>query len=76
MPADQIVQRESLLGGDAQEASAHVPVKADPQGFAVALLLGDEDLVFDSPLLAYLYPGRFAEIKNSNQLPLPAGFKR
>ena len=36
----------------------------------------DEDLVYDSPLLAYLYPGRFAEISDSNQLPLPAGFKR
>lgn len=36
----------------------------------------DEDLVYTSPLLAYLYPGRFAEIKNSNKLPFPAGFKR
>lgn len=36
----------------------------------------DEDLIFNSPLLAYLYPGRFAEIKASNQLPFPAGFKR
>jgi len=36
----------------------------------------DEDLVFSSPLLAYLYPGRFAEIANSNKLPFPAGFKR
>ena len=36
----------------------------------------DEDLIFASPLLAYLYPGRFAEIADSNQLPLPAGFKR
>jgi flavin reductase (DIM6/NTAB) family NADH-FMN oxidoreductase RutF len=36
----------------------------------------DEDLIYNSPLLAYLYPGRFAEIKSSNQLPFPAGFKR
>ena len=36
----------------------------------------DEDLVYNSPLLAYLYPGRFSEISNSNQLPFPAGFKR
>jgi len=36
----------------------------------------DEDLVFASPLLAYLYPGRFAEIASSAQLPFPAGFKR
>lgn len=38
--------------------------------------LDDQDLVLNSPLLAYLYPGRFAEISNSNQLPFPAGFKR
>jgi len=36
----------------------------------------DEDLVFNAPLLAYLYPGRFAEISSSTQLPFPAGFKR
>jgi flavin reductase (DIM6/NTAB) family NADH-FMN oxidoreductase RutF len=36
----------------------------------------DEDLIYACPLLAYLYPGRFAEIKASNQLPFPAGFKR
>ena len=36
----------------------------------------DQDLVHDSPLMAYLYPGRFAAISASCQLPLPAGFKR
>jgi len=36
----------------------------------------DEDLVYAAPLLAYLYPGRFAEIASSNKLPFPAGFKR
>lgn len=36
----------------------------------------DGDLVYSAPLLAYLYPGRFAEITNSNKLPFPAGFKR
>lgn len=36
----------------------------------------DEDLIYNSPLLAYLYPGRFTEISDSNQLPFPAGFKR
>jgi flavin reductase (DIM6/NTAB) family NADH-FMN oxidoreductase RutF len=36
----------------------------------------DEDLLFKAPLLAYLYPGRFAEIARTNQLPFPAGFKR
>jgi flavin reductase (DIM6/NTAB) family NADH-FMN oxidoreductase RutF len=38
--------------------------------------LDDEDLVFNTPVLAYLYPGRFAEISDSTQLPFPAGFKR
>ncbi len=38
--------------------------------------LDDEDLVFKAPLLAYLYPGRFAEISNSTKMPFPAGFKR
>ncbi len=36
----------------------------------------DEDLVYNTPLLAYLYPGRFAEIRASNKMPFPAGFKR
>jgi len=36
----------------------------------------DEDLVYNAPLLAYLYPGRFSEIHDSTQLPFPAGFKR
>jgi flavin reductase (DIM6/NTAB) family NADH-FMN oxidoreductase RutF len=36
----------------------------------------DEDLVYASPLLAYLYPGRFAEIASTTKLPFPAGFKR
>lgn len=36
----------------------------------------DADLILNAPLLAYLYPGRFAEIGNSTQLPFPAGFKR
>ena len=36
----------------------------------------DADLILNTPLLAYLYPGRFAEISSSTQLPFPAGFKR
>lgn len=34
------------------------------------------DLLLDSPLLAYLYPDRFAEISDTRKMPLPAGFKR
>jgi flavin reductase (DIM6/NTAB) family NADH-FMN oxidoreductase RutF len=36
----------------------------------------DQDLIAHAPLLAYLYPGRFAEISNSRKLPFPAGFRR
>lgn len=36
----------------------------------------DEDLIFNTPMLTYLYPGRFAEIASTNKLPFPAGFKR
>lgn len=36
----------------------------------------DQDLLHDTPLLAYLYPDRFAEISATNKLPFPAGFKR
>lgn len=35
-----------------------------------------QDLIANAPLLAYLYPDRFAEISSSNKLPFPAGFKR
>ena len=36
----------------------------------------DQDLIRRTPLISYLYPGRFAEISASQQLPFPAGFKR
>jgi flavin reductase (DIM6/NTAB) family NADH-FMN oxidoreductase RutF len=36
----------------------------------------DQDVIYRTPLMSYLYPGRFAEISDSQQLPFPAGFKR
>ncbi len=36
----------------------------------------DGDLLMASPLLAYLYPDRFAEIAKTTKLPFPAGYKR
>ena len=36
----------------------------------------DQDLLERHPLLAYLHPGRFAEISDTRTLPFPAGFKR
>jgi flavin reductase (DIM6/NTAB) family NADH-FMN oxidoreductase RutF len=44
-----------------------------------ALRLADEDdadLIQQAPLLAYLSPGRFANIKESYAFPFPADFKR
>ena len=36
----------------------------------------DQHLLQQAPLLAYLHPGRFAEISNTQTLPFPKGFKR
>jgi flavin reductase (DIM6/NTAB) family NADH-FMN oxidoreductase RutF len=36
----------------------------------------DADVVHELPLLAYLNPGRFARIDDSNAFPLPADFRR
>jgi len=38
--------------------------------------LDDQELVHDSPLLAYLAPGRFATIERSNAFPFPAHMKK
>ena len=35
----------------------------------------DQQRLQQAPLLAYLYPGRFAEISNTYTLPFPKGFK-
>ncbi len=36
----------------------------------------DRDLLLKAPLLAYLYPGRYAKIDRSNSFPFHAGFKQ
>lgn len=36
----------------------------------------DQELIHDAPLMAYLYPGRFASIDRTFSFPFPAGFKR
>ncbi|PTN11813.1 flavin reductase family protein [Nitrosomonas aestuarii] len=36
----------------------------------------DQELIHASPLLAYLYPGRFAKIEQSFSFPFPKGFSR
>ena len=38
--------------------------------------IDDQEIVHDSPLFAYLAPGRFAEISRSNAFPFPADMKK
>jgi hypothetical protein len=38
--------------------------------------LDDSDQIFTAPLLAYLSPGRFAEIRQTRAFPFPKGFSR
>ena len=36
----------------------------------------DQELIFNNPLLSYLHPGRFAEIKETMAFPFPKGMKK
>ncbi len=36
----------------------------------------DQEVIFNRPLLSYLHPGRFAEIKQSLAFPFPKGMKK
>jgi flavin reductase (DIM6/NTAB) family NADH-FMN oxidoreductase RutF len=36
----------------------------------------DQVLIHDAPLMAYLHPGRFTEISQSNSFPFPAGMEK
>ncbi len=36
----------------------------------------DQELIRKAPLFAYLYPGRFASIGDTNAFPMPSGMKR
>ncbi|MDH5309362.1 MAG: flavin reductase [Gammaproteobacteria bacterium] len=38
--------------------------------------LDDQELIHDSPILAYLAPGRFARIDRSNKFPFPLDMKK
>lgn len=44
---------------------------ADPD-YVRSSELDDQEMIHDSPLLAYLTPGRFASIEKSNAFPFPA----
>ena len=47
---------------------------AEP-GFLRSSELDDQELVHESPLFAYLAPGRFASVDTSNSFPFPADMK-
>jgi hypothetical protein len=38
--------------------------------------LDAQEMIAHSPMLAYLHPGRFAEIVQTNAFPYHVGFKR
>jgi hypothetical protein len=59
--------RNSLITGNIIAATAE-------EGALRAEDLDESDLIFSAPLLAYLSPGRFAEIKHTHAFPFPKGF--
>ena len=48
---------------------------ADPE-FVRSSELDDQEVIHESPLLAYLAPGRFATIDRSNAFPFPADMRK
>ncbi|MFW6083614.1 MAG: flavin reductase [Gemmatimonadota bacterium] len=64
------------FGGDAELVTGRI-VAARAHRDAIRVTEGDEQrLLRDSPLLAYLNPGRFASVSDSHPFPFPAGFLR
>jgi flavin reductase (DIM6/NTAB) family NADH-FMN oxidoreductase RutF len=59
----------SLLIGDVVAAAAHEDALRGQDR-------DEADLIFQFPLLAYLSPGRLAEIRQSTAFPFPEGFSR
>lgn len=59
----------SLIIGKVVAAAAHEDALRKQE-------IDDSDQIFQFPLLAYLHPGRIAEIRQSTAFPLPEGFSR
>jgi len=59
----------SLIIGKVVTAAAHEDALRNQE-------IDESDQIFQFPLLAYLHPGRIAEIRESTAFPLPAGFSR
>jgi flavin reductase (DIM6/NTAB) family NADH-FMN oxidoreductase RutF len=61
--------RNSLIAGRIVAAHVHVDALRSAER-------DDHQLIGKSPLLVYLYPGRFARITQSYSFPFPAGFRK
>ena len=59
----------SLIAGRIIAAHVNPDVLRDPDR-------DDQEVVYDSPLLAYVSPGRYAKIDRSFSFPFPDGFRR
>jgi hypothetical protein len=59
----------SLMIGNVVAAAAH-------EDALRAQERDEADQIFQSPLLAYVSPGRFAEIRQTTAFPFPTGFSR
>jgi hypothetical protein len=59
----------SLIIGRVVAATAHEDALRDDQR-------EESDQIYQNPLLAYLNPGRLAEIRQSTAFPFPKGFTR
>ena len=63
------------FGSNCLISSEIVAAYAEPE-FLRAPDCDDQELIHDSPLMAYLAPGRFASIDRSNGFPFPADMKK
>ena len=63
------------FGGNCLITGEIVAAYAEP-GFVRSNEVDDQELVHESPLFAYLSPGRFATISRSNAFPFPADMKK
>jgi flavin reductase (DIM6/NTAB) family NADH-FMN oxidoreductase RutF len=61
--------QNSLIVGDVVGAAAHEDALRDAER-------DEGDQIYQFPLLAYLSPGRLAEIRQSTAFPFPEGFSR
>lgn len=71
----ELVRMVDGFGDNSLVAGRVVAAHADPRALRTSDK-EDDEVVRDAPLLAYLYPGRFAVIDRTETFPLPAGMRR